>query len=196
MLEHADTQGFDDPDEIPITEKKFRDIQLSLGSLFRNTDIPRDVRRRILEASVRAPQDWHQAAILTAYASDDEAWRLTAVFCMQFVQGFDAQILNALDSKNSNIYYEALLAAGNWAIDAAWPHVVALLTSDRTDKSLLLAAIDAAATIHPEEALDILHELSDSNDEDIVEAVHEAIAMAEGCLSDDEPGENDNKLLN
>jgi hypothetical protein len=49
------------------------------------------VRRRVLEASVRAPQDWHQEAIREAYSSGDESWRLTAVFCMRFVRGFKDQ---------------------------------------------------------------------------------------------------------
>ena len=94
---------------------------------------------------MRAPQDWHQDAVGTAFSGDDEAWRVTAVFCMRFVRGFDAQILEALDSKNTNIHYEAVLAAGNWEVDAAWPHVAALVASGDTDKPLLLAAIDRAA---------------------------------------------------
>jgi len=138
------------------------------------------VRRRILETSVRAQQAWHQDAVRAAYSSDDEAWRLTAVFCMRFVRGFDAQILEALDSKNPDIHCEAVLAAGNWEVDAAWRHVAALVTSEETDTPLLLAAIDAAASIRPHEAAEILDDLADSDDEDIAAAVHEAMAMAEG----------------
>jgi hypothetical protein len=52
----------------------------------------------VLEASVRAPQDWHLDAIREAYSSTDEAWSLTAVFCMRFVRGFNEQILEALES--------------------------------------------------------------------------------------------------
>ena len=110
-----------------------------------DASVPEDVRRRILEASVRAPQDWHQDAIRAAYASDDDAWRLTAVFCMRFVRGFDEQILEALDSENPDIHYEAVCAAGSWEVDAAWPHITALVTSRKTEKSLLLAAIEAVA---------------------------------------------------
>jgi hypothetical protein len=54
-----------------------------------DASVPTDVRRRILEASVRAPQDWHRDAIRAAYASDDDVWRLTAVFCMRSVRGFE-----------------------------------------------------------------------------------------------------------
>jgi hypothetical protein len=186
VLEHADTEGFEDADDLPITESSFHRIQESLRKLYMDADVPKEVRRRILEASVRAPQDWHPDAIRAAYASEDEVWRLTAVFCMQFVHGFDEQILEALDSRNSDVHYEAVVAAGNWEVDAAWPHVAALVTSGETEKPLLLAAIDAAASIRPREAFALLDDLADSDDEDIADAAHEAMAMAEGHSVDDD----------
>jgi len=191
VLEHADTEGFEDADDLPITERSFHRIQESLHKLYMDADVPKEVRRRILEASVRAPQDWHPHAIRAAYASDDEVWRLTAVFCMQFVRGFDEQILEALDSRNPDIQYEAVVAAGNWEVDAAWPHVAALVTSMETEKPLLLAAIAAAASIRPQEAFVLLDDLADSDDEDIADAVHEALAMAEGHSVDDELDDDD-----
>lgn len=102
VLEQADTEGFDEPDEVPITERTFHEIQESLRKLFRDAGVPKDVRRRILEASVRAPQEWHGDAIRGAYASTDEDWKLTAVFCMRFVRGFEREILAALGSDNSD----------------------------------------------------------------------------------------------
>ena len=185
VLEHVDTEGFEDADDCPITEPTFRRIQESLRRLYLDGKVPKEVRRRVLEASVRAPQDWHRDAIRAAFASDDEAWRLTAVFCMRFIRGFDEQILEALDSKNPDTHYEAVLAAGNWEVDAAWPHVAALVTSGDTDKSLLLAAIDAVASIRPHEAAAILQDLADSDDEDIVAAVDEAMTMAHGLSDED-----------
>jgi hypothetical protein len=56
VLEHVDTEGFDDPDDPSITERTFHRIQESLRKLYMDTNVPRDVRRRILEASVRAPR--------------------------------------------------------------------------------------------------------------------------------------------
>lgn len=184
VLEHADTEGFDEPDEVPITEQTFHEIQESFRKLFRDAGVPKDVRRRILEASVRAPQEWHSDAIRGAYAGTDEDWKLTAVFCMRFVRGFEEEILAALESDNSDIRYEAVCAAGAWSVEAAWHHVAALVTSEVIDKPLLLAAIDAVASIRPKEAAEILGDLIDSGDEDIVEAVHEA--MAKGPSDEDE----------
>jgi hypothetical protein len=191
VLDHADTDGFDDPDDVPIYEDTFRKIQESLRRLYLDAAVPKNVRRRILEASVRAPQDWHQDAIRAAYSSDDEDWRLTAVFSMRWVRGFDNQILEALESNNQDIHYQAICAAGNWEVDAAWSHVSRLVSAPVTDKSLLLASIDAVASIRPQEAGVILVDLTDSDDEDIVEAAHEAMAMAEGPLSDEFDDDDD-----
>jgi hypothetical protein len=193
VVELADTDGFEDPDDIPISENAFHKIRDSLYRLYMDASVPKNVRRRILEASVRAPQDWHKGAVRAAYYSDDEDWRLTAVFSMRWIRGFEREILEALESDNRDVHYEAVCAAGNWEIDAAWPHISALVTSPDTEKFLLLAAIEAVADIRPQEAGMILVDLTDSNDEDIVEAVHEAMAMAEGQLGyePDEFGEDD-----
>lgn len=182
ILEHADIDGFEVPDDVPITEQAFHRIQESLHKLYLDADVPKEVRRRILEASARAPQDWHQDAVRTAYSSGDEEWKLTAVFCMIFVRGFDKQILEALESKNPDIYYEAVCAAGNRGLDAAWPHITAIIASEETDKPLLLAAIEAVANIRPRKASKILRDLTKSGDEDIVEAAYEAMVMAD-CVT-------------
>jgi len=183
-LEDADTMGFEDPEDVrPITEQTFRTIQKSLRTLYMDASVPQEVRRRILEGSVRAQEDWHRDAIRAAYASGDERWRLTAVFCMQYVRGFHAQILDALNSEDPEIHYEAVCAAGNWAIDAAWAHIAALLRPPTRNKPLLLAAIDAVANIRPHEASDILSGLANSSDEDVADAVYEALTMADATGS-------------
>src|SRR5580693_7025418 len=79
ILEHADMDGFEDPDDVPITDLTFRNIQDSLRKLYLDTSNPKEVRRRILEASVRAPEAWHQDAIGAAYSKGDKEWMLTAV---------------------------------------------------------------------------------------------------------------------
>lgn len=181
-LEDADTMGFEDSDETLISEETFLRIRQSLRELFLDTSVPRELRRRILEASVRAPEEWHGEAVRTAYGEKDRDWRLTAVFCMCFISGFSDQILEVLDSDDPNIRYHAVVAAGNWGVKAAWPEVVNLCTDADTDKQLKLAAIDAIACIRPQEALEILSELTEDEDEDIVAAAYDALAIAEGQL--------------
>jgi hypothetical protein len=188
-LEAADTGEFDDPDEVPISERAFRTINRSLRDLYADAAVPREVRRRILEASVRAPQDWHRGAIRAAHASDDRKWKTTAVFCMGFVDGFEPQILEALKSDDPELKLEAVRAAGNQGVEKAWPHIRALLRSRRTNRNLLLVAIEAAGSMDDEEAMEILYELNESDDEEIAEAAEDALTFA--GLDDDEEGEED-----
>ena len=142
----GDIPGLDDElDDQPISEHTFHRIQQSLRARYLEDDIPNEVRRRILEASVRAPADWHRDAVREAYSRDDRDWRLTAVFAMQYVRGFTDEIVAALDDPDEEVRYEAVTAAGNWEVDAAWPLVSALVAAPDTDKALLLAAIEAAA---------------------------------------------------
>jgi hypothetical protein len=163
---------------VPITEKTFAEIQETLLKLYMAGDVPNEVRRCILEASVRAPQSWHEHAVREAYYSKKEAWKLTAVFCMRFIPGFKTEMLESMESTNPNMHYEAVCAAGNWGVAAAWPHISKLLASKKTEKALLLAAIDAVAGIRPEEAAEVLGDFIDSDDEEIVDAAYEAMAMA------------------
>jgi hypothetical protein len=191
-LEHADMMGFDDPDDILVSEKMFLGMQKALRKLYMAPDLPETLRRRVLETSAQAPREWHQEAVRAAFAAADEAWRSTAVFCMGFVDGFEQEILAALDSDNEEIHYHAVRAAGNWELEAAWEHAVALALSDQTEKSLRLAAIEAVAGIRPAEASMALTELMDSDDEEIAEAVFEALTLSGGLsvFDDDEEGDD------
>ena len=179
-LEHADLYEFEDPDDIVLSEEIYRKIQSSLKKFYYDAGVPKEVRRRILEAAVRAPEDWHSKAIRAAFASNDENWRLTAVFCMRFVKGFDQQILEALESESADIRYEALIAAGNRELKKAWPLIACLFSDAAIDKTILLAAIDAAAGIDLPEAVNSLIKFLDSNDEDIVDAANDALFMLQG----------------
>ena len=111
---------------------------------------------------------------------------------MRWIRGFDVQILESLESEDDDVHYQAVRAAGNWEIDAAWSHVSNIVATVTTEKSLLLAAIEAVAGIRPQEAGVTLVDLLDSKDEDIVEAAFEAMAIAEG-LPDEEFDEDEDE---
>jgi len=187
-LEYADTMEFDDEEDLMISEPVFEEIQQTLRRLFMDSDVHEDVRRRILEASVRAPQDWHRDAVRAAYMSDNEDWRLTAVFCMSFIEGFENQILESLKNDDPDIFYEAVCAAGNMGLEKAWPQILKIISSPDTETPLLLAAIDAVVNIRPEEAHDVIGHLVDHEDEDVVDAACEALGIADAFLE----AENDN----
>jgi hypothetical protein len=185
-LENADTMGFDDPDDEAISEMIFEEVKSTLRRRYEDPRTPKLVKRRILEASVRAAAPWHEEAVAAADAGDDPEWRLTAVFCMRFVQGFDDRILEALTADDPEIHYQAICAAGNAGLEGAWPHVMSIINRpDTVDRPLLLAAIEAVANIRPKSASDVLDDLAHSDDEEISEAVLDALSLA-GGLEEDE----------
>jgi HEAT repeat protein len=184
-LESADMEGFGFYSDAPISEPTFHEIQKTLHRLYLDTSVSKEVRRRVLEAAVRAPQDWQEGAVQSAYGSEDAAWKVTAVFCMRFLDGFDEEILESLDSGNLDIQYEAVCAAGEQELQEAWPHITALVTSQETPKSLLLAAIGALSSIRPQEAAEILDKLVDADDQDVAWAAAEAMVV-ESWLEDEE----------
>ncbi len=178
VLEQADLFGFEDPGDVPITEQTFDRIQRTLHALYLDESVPVLVRRRALEASVRAPQDWHPEAVTRAYSTGNRDWMLTAVFSMRWIRGFDDLIVQALQSTDPEIHLEAVNAAGHQEVQTALGHINTLIEGAATPKPLLLAAIDAVVGIAPADTARILSELADSDDEEIAEAAEEAIASA------------------
>lgn len=179
VLEYMEMDEFIDDDEQVITTETFEALRRSLRKLYMDADIPEEVRRRTLEASVRAPMDWHKEAVRAAFSSEDESWRLTAIFGARWVSGFTDEIMEALESEDEDIQYEAVSAAGGWGMEAAWPHIERFVRDRDTDPDVLLAAIEAVVYIRPKAAADLLLPLIESGDEDVVEAVHEVLSMAE-----------------
>lgn len=170
--------GLDELDPPPIPQHEFQRIRWELQSLYRNEDTSKLVRRRILEASVRAPEAWHDEAIRQAYGHDDGEWRLTAVFCMGYVRGFTDEILESLGDPDEEVRFEAVRAAGSRELRAAWPHLARLLRSPDTDKLLLCAAIEASVGVRGRSQVEYLSDLAESEDEDIAETAEQAMAMA------------------
>jgi HEAT repeats len=192
VLEQTDTSGFDDPfDDPPITPEMFEHIKQTLEAVYRDEATPKLVRRRALEASVRAMQDWHADALRAQYASSDREWKLTAVFGMRYVPGLEKEVLEALNNPDEEIHNEAVQAAGEREIAEAWPHIAALLKSSKTPKPLLLAAIEASAWINPVDAGPALVDLVDSDDEEIAEAANDAMMEAESAKTGKNPYEED-----
>ncbi len=187
-LELCDMEGFEDPEEVPISEGTFEQLRKSLHGIYTDAGNPKLVRRRVLEAAVRAPQPWHQAAVRAAHISGDDEWQLTSVFCMRFIKGFDQQILKSLDHPDLMTHVHAVEAAGNWEIESAWPHVKRLLTAEGTEKDLLIAAMLSSVTLCSEEASSLIGEYADSDDEDIAETANETMMMADMLSGDDELG--------
>lgn len=190
-LELCDLDGFEDVDQPPVSESTFARVQGELRALYHDASVPKDVRRQVLETAVRAPADWQRDALRAAAASSDADWRLTAVFGMRYVDGFEEAILAALESPDPRIHREAVLAAGAWELAEAGPHVLELVRSPECEKDLLLAAIEAVGSICPDEGAEDLEELAEDEDEDVADAAAEALATADHAFLGDDEGEDD-----
>lgn len=176
-LEMSALDEFDSPYFEDFCKESYSYIRDSLNRLHGKTSLPVQVRRSILEASVRDPQDWHKEAVLKAYHSDDPRWRLTAVFCMGYIGELEQQIMKALADADSDIRFEAIIAAGSQGLKGAWPLIFELQTGSPEDKDLLLTVIDAAGGIATLEARHFLSHCLSLEDEEIVEAAQEALTM-------------------
>lgn len=192
VLEEADAEDFADEDGAPIAEETFHRIMTALHAMYQDTAAPTLVRRRALEAAVRASGDWLAPAIREAYASTNPDWTLTAVFCMQYVPGFEKEILEALGSDDEMVRFHAVAAAGGWELDQAWDMVHALALQTGADPELRMAATQAAASIRPDAAGALFLTLLDDPDAEVAGFVHDLMAMAAAYDEyEDDDGDDD-----
>lgn len=175
-----------DDGDAPISESTFEQIELALRGVHLDPSSPILVRRRALEAAVRAPLEWHADAVRAAWSSDTPEWRLTAVFAMRWLKGFEAEIEQALGTDDDSMLREALQAAASWGVGAAWRRAREIVGDDDAEPSLRLAAIEAVASLRPGEARAVLTPLLE--DDELADVVSEALAMA-GVGLDDEADE-------
>jgi uncharacterized protein (UPF0147 family) len=201
-LEEADLHADDDTDTLAVSGSIMQRARLALRTAYLDPGVPREVRRSALEASVRAPEPWHPAAVRAAYYDGDVDWRITALFCMRYIPGFESEILEGLESDDAEIVYQAVQAVKEQELDAAWPHVQRLvlqasagerLAPDQpeTEIPLLLAAMEATAVLRPSEARDAILELSEVEDEEISQVACEILDMLDGTWIPLEEREDD-----
>jgi uncharacterized protein (UPF0147 family) len=159
----------------PLTRDMFAKVCAALEGVYRDGDRPPLVRRRALEAAVRAPRDWQNDVVRAAYASDDVRWRETAVFCMGLLPGFDAQILEALSADAEGVRCEALRAAGLRELVAASAEVMRVAADASAPKPLRVAAIDSLSALDPDGSEELLEKLAEDGDEDLAAAAETAL---------------------
>lgn len=192
---------FDEWDTPAVTEPVLQRIRAALCDAFQNRENPKDVRRCALEASARAQEPWHADAIRAAYGGEDPEWKLTAVFCMRFVPGFEAEIVEALETEDPMTLFQAVQASRDQAVPKAWPRIRELVRTAASGiplipedpglgRSLLMVAMHAAAAIRPDKAEQLLGEFIDSADEDLSDAAMEALDVAEIFLAEEEEADD------
>lgn len=184
--------------EVPaVTEPVIERARTALRRAYLDLGNPKVVRRFALEASARAPEPWHADAVRAAYREEDPDWKLTAVFCMRFVSGFETEIAEALESDDALTLFQAVEASRDQAVPNAWPRIRELVQTAASglplipenpglDWSLLTTAMHAVAMIRPDKAEELLYPFIDSGNEDLASAAMGALDVADVFLEEEE----------
>lgn len=184
-LEEASDVGFDvalDPefDTTALTRKAFLETRAAVRSVYSDASQPALVRQACLRVAVRAPEDWQDAEVKKAYQSPDREWRLTALECMGWLQGFDRQLVAALavpgDAELASVAVRAAALAG---VELAGPLVLEIARSESTEPELRETAVAALGQLCPPGSDDLLLELTQGGDENLAAVASEALEERE-----------------
>jgi len=157
----------------PVSRETFASISDRLRGLYGDERQPKLIRRRAFEVLIRDPQPWHREAIREHFASADDDWRITALFAMGHITGFEGEIAAAVKTAEGTLLAQAVSAAGRMEVVAAGPRIRELATSPDTEHDLRIEAILALPHVDPD-AFDLLETLERSRDRDVAAAAGEA----------------------
>jgi len=168
-LELCEYGFWDDPyDPPPISRTCFETILKRLERVYRSAEAPKLVRRRVLEAAVRAPRDWQRGAVRAAWNGDDLDWRQTAVFAMGRLSGFEETLAEALEADEDRIVCEAMRsAAGNPSVSNTAETYLQFARDDQAPTSCRVAAIEGLRFVDTPQAFNLLETLTDAPDDEI-----------------------------
>ncbi|HEX6100286.1 MAG TPA: hypothetical protein VF432_28490 [Thermoanaerobaculia bacterium] len=182
VIDEAGIDYDDDEEELllgpelgpPVSREMFETIVREVRALYEDESQPKRVRRSAFEALVRDPQPWVSSEIRRHFASDDPEWKLTAVFAMGYVAGFEKEIAAVVNAEQGQLLIEGVKAAGHMEVTGAAQRIRDLATAKGTERGLRLYAIEALPYVDPD-SFDILDRLKQSNDEEVAEAAEAAL---------------------
>jgi HEAT repeat protein len=141
-----------------------------------------EVRRRALEAIANSSREGVSEMIEDAYDADDTKFKASAIFAMgrSCDQKWSKTVLRELRSEDAELRFEATRSAGELEIKQAIPYLADILQED--DREIMEMAVWSLGEIGGPEARRLLEDMAERadelEDEDLVEAVDEALQMA------------------
>lgn len=174
----------------PLSREAFEEATAALRAIYEDASQPKLLRRRAIEVLVRDPQPWHADAIRRDFASGERDWRMTALFSMGWMSGFDRELLDTLRTADGDLLYEAVRSAGRAGLQEAAAIIEALAISDDTDRDVRLEAIAALPSVDPD-SFDLLEELSESPDPEVRSAAVDALENLQMFAEDLDEDEDD-----
>lgn len=181
----------DDLEPPPLSAEGYAATQRRLRAVFEDEAAPKLVRRRALEAAVRAPEGWMADAARACFADEDADWKRTGLFAFGMLPGdFEREIVRGLGSDDAEVLREAVRAAGRAEIASA-ANAVITLAEESKDPILRRAAVEALSGLGGHRARDLLERLGDDEDEEIAEIASDALSLRDPLADDDELGDFD-----
>jgi len=168
-----------DPEMVPISHNVYLRAREVLRAVYEDQGRPTLTRRQALEASVRAFDPWQEDAVRACLGAGDDAWRLTGVYCMAFVPGFQAEILKALDDEHLPVRRAAVMAAGEQEVAEAGPAVLAMARDEGLDLDMRVVAVEALGHLTPPGSVEFLEQLAGGDDEDLAGVAEEVLDLRE-----------------
>jgi len=175
--ETAEFEGWDDP-TFTLSQ---RDYQRVVDFLFRIAQDPEEAlsaRRYAIEALAFRSSDPDVADLIDwAYQHRDRRMKVSALFAMarHGDPRWTPYILAEMRSRDPQIQYEAVRAAGELGLHEAIDTLIEIVQAKNTRKPLRLLAIFALGETGDDKALPMLEQLSHSRDRDVREVAREAI---------------------
>jgi HEAT repeat protein len=150
--------------------------------LYNDPAEPIEVRRRALEAIANSSHPDVEGMISECYKRGVASMKASAVFAMgrSCDDQWAATVLKELDSADAEMRYEAARAAGELELRAAVPQLGRMLDED--DREVMEMAVWSLGEIGGTRASRLLEDrierAESEKDEDLVEAIHEALDSA------------------
>ncbi|HEX7706047.1 MAG TPA: hypothetical protein VF701_06260 [Thermoanaerobaculia bacterium] len=157
----------------PLSRDGYSELVKRVRAIYENSSQPKLVRRRAFETLVRDPAEWHREEIRKHFDGSDPDWKLTAVFAMGNVPGYDEELAHVVREAEGELLAEAIRSAGEMEVEVG-DRVRELAASPATDRDVRLEAIRALPHVDPD-SYDLLEKLSDSDDEEIAAVAEEAM---------------------
>ncbi len=152
-------------EDLPLSLADYRALEEQLRSIVLDEAQPEEVRRRSLEAAVRSPRPWQKDSVRQAFTKAETAWRMTAVFCAGYLEGFRGEIAEAMEHEDAEVQMEAIRAAGEMEIEALGPEILDLAKDEDALVPLRLAAMDALVSLRPDGTIPFLEKMSQGEGE-------------------------------
>lgn len=167
-------------EEIP--RDKTLSVQETLAGFWNDSTESLEVRRRALESLANSQHPLVPDAIQVAYDSDDKLLNISAIVAMgrTYDEKWHDIVLSELENEDAKMRYEAVRASGELSLAKAVPMLAQIMRED--DREMKLMVVWALGEIASKQATrvldDIASELLEDDDEELNEAVEDAISLS------------------